>query len=115
MHLFKQLLIILVSFFLTIVAFYLCVVGPAVFLLQQGNENPPPPFDVGPNGIYFTHPMYQVPVTIALLLVPIFGSFIAYLLNGSRRNLTVLLPAIVGFLIYGGWVVFFYYRLTTLR
>lgn len=108
MHLVKQFLIILISFFLTVVMFYLVAVVPAVFLLQQGNNNPPPPFDMGPQGIYFSNPIYQIPVTTLMFLVPLFGSLIAYILNGNKKNFTVYLPATVGYLLYSYWLILFY-------
>lgn len=78
---------------------YLAIILPAVVSIQNGNSNPPPPFDVGISGPYFSAPAYQIPATILVLITPIFGSGIAFLLNGNKKNLTVFMPMIVFYLL----------------
>ncbi len=109
MYIFKQFLILLVSLFLMAVMFFLMIVLPAVIELQFGIDNPPPPFDIGPHKIYFTNPALQLPVVILILLTPLFGTLIAFLLNGLRKNKTVFIPAALGYLIFTLFLISYYF------
>lgn len=100
----KQVLVTIISLFLTVVLLYLAAIIPATVMFRKGATNPPPPFDTGNNGIYFTEPMYQIPAFLLLLAAPAVGSIIAYLLNGGKREHVILLPM---YIFYGLFIIYF--------
>lgn len=97
---FKSTAIIIGSLLVNIIGVYLAIILPAIVFMAITKKEAPPPFGIGPGRIDFSNLPVPIANFILVLVAPLAGSFVAYLLNGKKRTKIVYIPAIVFYLYY---------------
>jgi hypothetical protein len=108
---------LLFSIFVFVIATFLSILSISLMgsmLAYYVMDNPPPPFDIGENGIYFSHFSLQIFYYIPLLIMPIVITLLfSRIFKNFRKRLYIpILLVYLSYLIMILNVYFGFFRLT---